>query len=140
MNSNMDNNTILEKLKNEPEGVVEILDAVKSKRMGGVKSNYLPSVEEVAAAIKSIPTGQTKTIRELRSGLAKIANTDTACPAKILKYWKWMANLSDESKLENSQYDIPWWRVLKDGKPSRHMPGGVEHQKKLLRSEGVPII
>src|SRR4051794_37344784 len=119
----MDYNSILEKLKSESEVVVEMLDTLKSKRMRGAKSNYMRSVEEVAAAIKSIPTGQTKTRRELRRGVATIANTDTACPAKILKYWKWMANLSDESKLENSQYDIPWWRVLKDGKPSRRMPG-----------------
>ena len=128
---------LLRKLRNGSEGVIEILDTEKSKRMGGVKTNYLPTVEEVAAVINSIPRGETRTIHDLRRELARKRNTDTACPAKILKYWKWMANLSDESKLEHKEFDIPWWRVLKDGKPSRHMPGGVEHQKLLLQNEGV---
>lgn len=89
----MDSISILRKLKNGSEGVVEMLDLLKSKRMGGAKSNYIPSVEEVASVIKSIPIGQTKTITELRSGLAKISNNDTASPvtypvhsARHLKY------------------------------------------------------
>ncbi|MEO7768364.1 MAG: MGMT family protein [Ferruginibacter sp.] len=135
----MDDISILKKLNNGGEGIIEILDTLKRKRMGGAKTNYIPTIEEVATAIKSIPKGQTKTIKELRCNLAKAANTDTACPAKILKYWKWMANLSDELKLEYKQYNIPWWWVLKDGKLSRHMPGGIEHQKNLLSSEGVSI-
>ncbi len=135
----MNENSILKKLKNAPEGITETLDEIKSKRMGGVKTNYIPTVEEVAKLINSIPKGQTKTIKELRLELAKKRNTDTACPAKILKYWKWMATLPDDLKLIDKQYDIPWWRVLKDGKLSRHMPGGIEHQKKILLSEGVLI-
>ena len=107
--------------------------------MGGVTTNYIPSVEEVAKLIRSIPAGQTRTINELRSELASIHHTGTACPAKVLKYWKWMANLSDDLRMAHSQYDIPWWRVLKDGKLSRHMPGGAAAQKKLLNSEGVPV-
>lgn len=127
----------MEKLNKAPQGITEKLDALKSKRMGGVTTNYIPSVAEVAKLISSIPKGQTRTIQELRGELAKMHNTDTACPAKVLKYWKWMANLSDELKLTHKQYDIPWWRVLKNGKLSRHMPGGVAQQEKLLRSEGV---
>jgi hypothetical protein len=29
--------------------------------------------------------------------------------------------------------------VLKDGKPSRHMPGGIEAQTALLKAEGVTL-
>lgn len=133
----MEANSILKKLKNAPQSITEILNDVKSNRMGGATTNYIPSVTEVALLINSIPVGQTRTIKELRFELAKLHNTDTACPAKILKYWKWMANLPDDIKLTNNQFDIPWWRVLKDGKPSRHMPGGVEYQMKLLNNEGV---
>ena len=105
--------------------------------MGGGNTNYIPSVDDVAGLIKSIPKGQTRTIQDLRGELAKMHNTDTACPAKVLKYWKWMANLPDELKLIYHKYDIPWWwGVLKDGKLSRHMPGGIAGQKKLLLSEG----
>jgi len=132
-------NLILEKLNNAPKGIIERLDEIKSKRMGGGSTNYIPSVAEVAGVINSIPKGQTRTIQDLRAELARLHNTDLACPAKVLKYWKWMANLPDELKEVYHNYDIPWWRVLKDGKPSRHMPGGVAQQKKLLESEGVVI-
>jgi alkylated DNA nucleotide flippase Atl1 len=133
-------NLILTKLNNSPLGFIERLDEIKSKRMGGVNTNYIPSVDDVANIINSIPKGQTRTIKDLRRELAKLHQTDTACPAKIIKYWKWMANLSDELKEVYIKYDIPWWRVLKDGKLSKHMPGGVAQQKKLLDSEGVLLI
>lgn len=133
----MDNLSILEKLQNAPrKGVFEKLDRYKSKRMGGVKTNYIPTVEEVAKVIKAIPKGQTKTIVDLRTSLAKIGKAESACPAATLKYWKWMANLSEEFKRKYPEYNIPWWRVLKDGQPSRHMPGGTENQKLILKSEG----
>lgn len=135
----MEDNLILRNLINAPLGVTEKLDSIKSKRMGGVATNYIPSVTEVASLIKSIPKGQTRTIKELRMEMAKLHKTDTACPAKILKYWKWMANLPDGLKVTNKQFDIPWWRVLKDGKLSRHMPGGVDYQRKILNSEGVVV-
>lgn len=133
----METDSILKKLKSAPAGITETLDDVKSRRMGGVATNYIPSVADVARLIQSIPKGQTRTIHELRIELAKLHHTDTACPAKVLKYWKWMANLPDELKLVYNEYNIPWWRVLKDGKLSRHMPGGMPYQKKLLNSEGI---
>jgi len=34
---------------------------------------------------------------------------------------------------------MPWWRVLKDGKPSRHMPGGIAEQLVRLKAEGVVL-
>jgi len=131
--------SFLEKLETAPKAIFEVLDNKKSKRMGGVKTLYIPSVDDVAQAIKAIPKGETKTIEELRSHLAKIAKADTACPAKTIKYWKWMASLSQEALTKNSRYDIPWWRVLKDGKPSRHMPGGPDNQILILKAEGVDI-
>ncbi len=131
--------SFLDKLETTPDACFMVLDPVKSKRMGGVKTLYIPSASEVAEAIKAIPKGETRTIDELRIRLAKIGNAETACPAKTIKYWKWMANLPEEVKMENPKYDIPWWRVLKDGKPSRHMPGGIENQKLLLKNENVIV-
>jgi alkylated DNA nucleotide flippase Atl1 len=131
--------SLLQKLETAQEASFEVLDTEKSKRMGGAKTLYIPSVDDVAHAIKTIPKGEIKTIEELRSHLAKIANADTACPAKTIKYWKWMANLSQEALSQCPQFDIPWWRVLKDGKPSRHMPGGVDNQISMLKSEGINI-
>lgn len=133
----MNRDLVLQKLINAPKGITEELDFAKSRRMGGAGSNYIPSVDEVAEVIKAIPKAETRTIHELRNELAALHNTDTACPAKVLKYWKWMANLNDELRIVHKKYDIPWWRVLKDGKLSKHMPGGVDYQRKLLNNEGV---
>jgi alkylated DNA nucleotide flippase Atl1 len=129
--------SFLKKLETAPAASFIVLEPVKSRRMGGVKTLYIPSVAQVAEIIKAIPSGETRTIEELRAALAKIGKADTACPAKTIKYWKWMASIADEVKIANPVYDIPWWRVLKDGKPSRHMPGGIENQKLLLKRENV---
>jgi 6-O-methylguanine DNA methyltransferase, DNA binding domain len=131
--------SFLEKLKTAPQASFNVLDSIKSKRMGGVKTLYIPSVDEVAHAIKAIPKGETRTIEELRKGLAKMGNAETACPAKTIKYWKWMASLTEGMLRENPKYSIPWWRVLKDGKTSKHMPGGINNQLSILKKEGVII-
>ena len=132
----MDQLSILEKLESAPGATFEVLDATKSKRLGGVKTLYIPSVADVAGVIQAIPEGETRTIENLRNDLAKTAQADTACPAKTIKYWKWMASLSEDNLSKNPDYRIPWWRVLKDGRPSRHMPGGIENQILLLKAEG----
>ena len=79
--------SFLEKLKTAPKSSFHALDANKSERMGGVSTLYIPLVSEVADAIKAIPKGETRTIEQLRAYLAKVGKADTACPAKILKYW-----------------------------------------------------
>jgi hypothetical protein len=122
------------KFESEPLGSFHVLDQEKAERMSA-KTLYLPSPLDVAKAILAIPSGQTKTINDLRETIAKAHNADTSCPAKVLKYWKWMAQFSDENPTANSPYHIPWWRVLKDNKPSRHMPGGIENQLKKLSQE-----
>ncbi|MBE7171501.1 MAG: MGMT family protein [Williamsia sp.] len=133
----MNQSSIRAKLGTAPEACFVVLDPVKSKRMGGAKTLYIPSVEDVAKAIRAIPRGETRTIEQLRSQLATWGHAETACPANTIKYWKWMANLSDELQPENKDYQIPWWRVLKNGKASRHMPGGIDNQLSILRNEGV---
>ena len=67
-----------------------------------------------------------------------MGNAETACPAKTIKYWKWIASAEDELEAD-SPFAVPWWRVLKDGKPSRHMPGGIERQIALINQEGVQV-
>jgi hypothetical protein len=100
---------------------------------------FIPSPEDVAKAIRAIPSGTTRTIVELRNELALFGGAETACPAKTIKYWKWLAAASEHLPEQKSTLGVPWWRVLKDGKPSRHMPGGVEEQISRLKAEGVLI-
>ena len=134
----MTTKSFLEKLKLAPPASFHVLDPAKAKRMNA-KTLYIPGPAEVARAINAIPEGQTRTIVELRQILAREGNAETACPAATLKYWKWMAQASEEPGGKLSPYAIAWWRVLKDGKPSRHMRGGVERQVALLKREGVKI-
>jgi len=126
---------LLEKLYAAPEASYHVLDEAKAKRMNAL-TLYIPSVQDVAKVIREIPYGETRTIIELRQTLAILGNAETACPAKTIKYWKWLASAYDQALMNDESMVIPWWRVLKDDKPSRHMPGGIENHLHMLRLEG----
>ncbi len=126
--------TFLEKLQSAPAASFHVLEPAKAKRMHA-KTLYIPCPEDVANAIAAIPQGETRTIVDLRRALAAQGSAETACPAATIKYWKWMAQAYQEALSADQRFAVPWWRVLKDGKPSRHMPGGVEGQLALLHAE-----
>jgi hypothetical protein len=130
--------SFLEKLELAPASSFHFLDSAKAKRMN-VKTLFIPSPLDVAKVIAAIPKGETRTIIDLRRELAVFGKAETACPAKTIKYWKWLSYAYDEVHEKESKYVAPWWRVLKDGKPSRHMPGGIERQTALLKDEGVLV-
>lgn len=129
---------LIEKLNSAAPGSFHILDAAKSRRMNA-KTMYIPSPTDVAKAILAIPEGHTKDISELREELAIQANADIACPGATNKYWKWLAIASEHVAPNNSFQSIPWWRILKGGKASRHMPGGVDEHLIRLKAEGVAL-
>jgi 6-O-methylguanine DNA methyltransferase, DNA binding domain len=130
--------SFLRKVQTAPAGSFHVLEPEKAKRLNAA-TMYIPSPGDVAAAINAIPSGETRTLREIRQRLAVVGQAETACPAKTVVYWKWLAAATEELEGQASEFSIPWWRVLKDGKPSRHMPGGIEHQIALLRDEGVKL-
>lgn len=130
--------TVLDNLKAAEPSSFHVLHPEKAARMKA-KTLFIPSPQDVANAIRAIPAGKTKTIVELRNDLAVFGKAETACPAKTIKYWKWLSVASEHPPESASNLGVPWWRVLKDGKPSRHMPGGVEEQVKRLRAEGVVL-
>ena len=120
-----------DKLAAAPPNSFHVLDPVKAKRMNGA-TLFIPSPDDVRAAIDAIPHGQMKTIPQLRDQLAEGAGADVACPAATIKYWKWMACAAED---EGGQ-PLPWWRVTKDGKPNHTLPGGEEGHTARLRAEG----
>jgi hypothetical protein len=134
----MPRQSFTEKLACAPASSFHVLDPAKAARMKA-KTMFIPAPADVAGVIAAIPEGETRTIVELRRELAVQGQAETACPAATIKYWKWIANAYDEPRGTESPYEVAWWRVLKDGKPSRHMPGGVERQVALLRAEGVEV-
>ncbi len=134
----MPNETFEDKLRGAPAASWHTLDPAKARRMNAA-TLYIPAPLDVARAIAAIPKGQTRTIVELRQAMARAGNAETACPAKTLKYWKWMAAAYVDGANTLHKLNVPWWRVLKDGKPSRHMPGGAANQIALLKAEGVVV-
>jgi hypothetical protein len=126
--------TFLEKLQSALAASFHVLEPAKAKRMHA-KTMYIPCLEDVAKAIQAFSKGETRTIVDLRLSLAIQGNAETACPGAMIKYWKWMAQAHDEAIASDLRFAVPWWRVLKDGKPSRHMPGGVEGQLARLEME-----
>ena len=130
-----------ERLAAAPPGGVEVLDEAKAQRMKAA-TMYIPAPAEVAEMIAAIPPGETRTQRDLRAEFQAQGLAQTVCPATINKYWRWLAWASEEEGGDGDgelQFAVPWWRVLKDGKPGHKLPGGVERQVALLRAEGVEV-
>ena len=134
--SAMNLETAIEKLKLAGPSSFHVLDAAKAARMKA-RTMFIPSPDDVAVAIRAIPHGSTKTVVQLRNDLAAMGNADTACPVATIKYWKWLALVSASQGSPHADPSFPWWRVLKDGKPSRHLPGGMEAQVLRLQAEGI---
>ena len=117
------------KLQAAPEASFHVLEPEKAKRMNAA-TLYIPSTEDVKKVISEIPCGSTMTVVEIRLKLAREHNAETACPAVTIKYWKWFAYAMEDEGGE----EIPWWRVLKDGKVNDTLPAS--HFDRLV-AEGV---
>ncbi|MBM4412258.1 MAG: MGMT family protein [Chloroflexi bacterium] len=128
--------TILHKLETAPAGSFHVLDGAKATRIRA-NTMYVPSPRDIAEAIRAIPYGHTRSLRDIRHDIAVAHHADITCPSRTTVYWKWLAHATVELCDTPSPFAIPWWRVLKEGKLSQHMPGGVAHQRALLQREGV---
>ncbi len=120
--------SILERLQAAPASSFHVLGAEKAKRMKAA-TMFIPSPDDVAKIISAIPKGKTKTMLEIRQVLSALHQAETTCPFITTRYWKWLARATEEFPQD---YQIPWWRVLKDRKPN-------EPQKSLLEAEGIII-
>jgi hypothetical protein len=134
----MHSSPLLHKITSAPAGSLHVLDAVKAARLRA-RTMYIPSPLDIAQAIQLIPYGQTRLLRDIRRDIAVAHGADITCPSRTTLYWKWLAALTAELAGTPSPYAIPWWRVLKEGKPHQHMPGGTVNHANLLRAEGIHI-
>ncbi|MCE2852538.1 MAG: MGMT family protein [Roseiflexaceae bacterium] len=128
--------SFLSKLQNAPAGSFHVLEGAKAARLRA-HTMYVPSPLDIAHAIQLIPYGQTRLLRDIRHDIAVAHGADITCPSRTTLYWKWLAAATAELNGADSPYAIPWWRVLKDGKLSPQLPGGIANQRALLRREGV---
>ena len=122
------------KLAEAPAGSFHVLDPEKAKRLNA-KTLYIPSPEEVRQVIDAIPAGAVMKVTEMRHKLAVEHGAETACPAAIQKYWRWMAWAMET---EGAQ-PLPWWRVTRLGRYGSKLPGGSEGHKARLADEGVKL-
>ena len=99
----------------------------------------IPSPRQVQEAIWGIPLGESRTLVELRSSLAKSSGADVTCPHSARVCWELVAQAAEEDRAEGKTDVTPWWRVTKDRKPSAKLPGGEERHRALLLAEGVRI-
>lgn len=128
--------SILHKLETAPAGSFHVLDDAKAARMRA-STMYIPSPLDIAEAIRAIPQGHTRTLRDIRRDIAVAHHADITCPSRSTMYWKWLAHATEELAGVSSPFVIPWWRVLKDGKLNPQMPGGTTNHAMRLRAEGV---
>ena len=128
--------SFLTKLQSAPAGSFHLLDDAKAARMRA-STMYIPSALDIAEAIRAIPHGHTRSLRDIRHDIAVAHHADITCPSRTTVYWKWLAHATVELGDTPSPFAIPWWRVLKDGKLSPQMPGGIANQRALLVAEGI---
>ena len=131
-----------EKLNKEDLPKIVELDAKVSQKMKGAKIMVVPHPKDVYEIMETVPEGKLITVNEIRKILAKKYRTDTACPLTTGIFIWIAANASAEMVLDGvSDKVIPYWRTLKSGgELVDKYPGGVEHQKEKLESEGFEVV
>lgn len=123
-----------EKLCKAPKGAFYVLVPEKAERMKAA-TMYVPSPADIAHVLNTIPAGTTIRHETLKAKLAKLGKADIACPMMTTRYWSWIAASSAEPDYATSPFQAPWWRVVKEGKPVKVLPGGTFSQEVRLKAE-----
>jgi len=110
------------------------------ERFGPV-TMVIPAPVEVDEIMRSVPAGKLITINEIRATLAKKHNADTACPITT-GIFAWIAAHAAEESSATGESDItPYWRTLKTGgELNAKYPGGIDHLRARLESEGHRVL
>ena len=95
--------------------------------VGGVmvdQTMLMPSAELVAKHMFAVPLGRTRTLAELRDGMAADKGAEATCPVTTQRMIKIVAakSVTDHAA---GKAAVPFWRVVDPDKPnSRKLPGG----------------
>ena len=98
-----------------PRNLVKVLDKNFSDIKAGQRM-LISSPESVAEYIKSIPRGQTRTVKEMRLQLAEQSQADATCPVSTGIFLR----LAIEQALSTDlmgDCDLPFWRVVDPNHP-----------------------
>lgn len=113
----------------------------KMSQKWGSGTVAIPAPIEVDTIMRKVPKGKLITINMIREIIAKKHKATIGCPLTT-GIFAWIAANAAEEEHEKGKKDItPYWRTLKnDGELNPKYPGGVEHQRKILESEGNHVI
>jgi hypothetical protein len=95
--------------------------------VGGVmvdQAMLMPSAEAIAAQMRAVPPGETRSLAELRQRLADQYGAEATCPVTTQRMIKIVAakSVADHSA---GKLAVPFWRVVDPDRPnSAKMPGG----------------
>ncbi len=99
----------------------------------GEGTQVLPSPLEIRDVMRSIPSGEVMTAKELCVVLAKKHKVDIACPYTT----GILMNIVARAIEEDENDDTPWWRTLGScGELKPKYPNAPEEQMALLEAEG----
>ena len=121
---------------NLEDSIVQI--APQLERFFGTSGRMLkPCAATVAALVAQIPSGQVVTSDLLRRKLADQFGVEVACPYDTKMA---LLKISNDSSLNESGLNVPYWRVIKtNGELNHQYRGGLEAQMALLQSEGFTV-
>lgn len=86
----------------------------------------MPSADAVATQIMTVPSGETRSLAELRARLAAEYGAEATCPVTTQRMIKVVAAKSVADHQAGRQA-VPFWRVVDPDKPNdRKLPGGRE--------------
>lgn len=119
---------------------VQPLEGRMAERFGP-GTMVIPAPPEVDAIMKTIPAGKLITISEIRDALAKQHCADSTCPITTGIFAWIAANAAEEAAAAGEKSITPYWRTLKTGgELNPKYPGGIDHLKARLESEGHKVV
>jgi len=119
---------------------VVVLQGDAQKRWKG-KTMAIPSPMEVKEIMAKIPEGKLITIEEIRKRIAYKHGAEIGCPLTCGIFSWIVAHAAVEEAGERNKVMVPYWRTLKGkGELNPKYPGGIELQKKYLKSEGHTVV
>lgn len=100
----------------------------------------IPDPRDLRDLINLIEPGTVKRMGELRDVLAERAGAAATCPLCAGLFHRIVAEAAEEDRAEGLPVS-PYWRLVKDdGSLNPKLPGGVEAQAAMLRTEGVEVV
>ena len=124
-----------DKLMQSSQSAVYVLEPKKAAKFKAT-TMLVASPLDIQSEIAKIENCVTRELYSLGKALAAKYGADITCPRSMSMGWKLVALTSEESRSNGEDNIVPWWRVIRVGKPIKHSPNGAEYQRALLFEEG----